>query len=178
MRRGDARDRWQLTMIALFAFSVVGVALVSQHRFDMQPCPWCIVQRMVFSAIGVVSLLASMGPLASARRVHFAAAFICGALAVLGAASALWQQMYAAKSSSCHRTVADVIIGLSQLDTVLPDIFQARASCADAAVTVLGVPYGIWSLVAFLLVAIAATKLHLEQRQRLVIADSAFGDQT
>ena len=176
MTRGDARDRWQLTWIAIFAFGVVGVALVSQHRFDMQPCPWCIVQRMAFSAIGVVALVAAMWPLQRARRVHMTAAFACGSLAVLGAASALWQQVYAAKSSSCHKTVADVIIGLSHLDIELPDIFQARASCAEAAVSVLGVPYGIWSLIAFLLIAIAATKLHLEQRQRLVIADSSFGD--
>ncbi len=176
MRRGDPRDQWQLIVIALFAFGVVALALVSQHRFDMQPCPWCIVQRMAFSAIGFVALAGTLWPLHRARRFQMASAFVVGFLAVLGAASALWQQLFAAKSSSCHKTVADTLVGLSQLDRLLPEIFQARASCADASVNMLGMPYAVWSLLAFLIIAIAAIKLHLEQRQRLVIVDSAFGD--
>ena len=32
-------------LLAMAAVSVaaVGIALVSQHVFDMQPCPWCIL---------------------------------------------------------------------------------------------------------------------------------------
>ena len=29
-------------------------ALVSQHVFGMEPCPWCVLQRLIFVAIGVV----------------------------------------------------------------------------------------------------------------------------
>ncbi len=175
MKRGHPRDQWQLTLLALFAFTVVGIALVSQHYFDMQPCPWCIVQRMLFSLIGFVALLGAVWPHRRARRPHFLATLVISFLAVLGAASAFWQQVFAAKSSSCHRTAADIIVGFTQLDVVLPEIFQARASCADASVSVLGVPYAIWSLIAFVIVASVALKAHLEQRQRLVIADSTFG---
>ena len=38
---------------ALTCLAAVGVALVSQHVFDMQPCPWCVLQRVVFLAIAL-----------------------------------------------------------------------------------------------------------------------------
>ena len=29
----------------------VALALVTQHVFGMQPCPWCVLQRLIFVAI-------------------------------------------------------------------------------------------------------------------------------
>ena len=42
-RRSNA---W-LGMIALVSLAAVAAALVSQHVFDMQPCPWCVLQRVI-----------------------------------------------------------------------------------------------------------------------------------
>ena len=41
-----------------------------------------------------------------------------------------------------------VISGLG-LDTRWPEAFEVRASCADAAVSILGVPFEFWSLALF-----------------------------
>ena len=60
----------------------------------------------------------------------------------------------AAKSASCNLTLADRIMSATQLDRLLPDVFEARASCADAAVSLLGVPYAIWAALAFVVCAI------------------------
>ena len=60
------------TLAAMAAVSVgaVAVALVSQHVFDMQPCPWCVLQRLVFV---LIALAAGTGALwrrpAGRRRV-------------------------------------------------------------------------------------------------------------
>ena len=35
----------------------LGAALVSQHVFDMQPCPWCVLQRLIFVALALAALL-------------------------------------------------------------------------------------------------------------------------
>jgi protein dithiol:quinone oxidoreductase len=104
-------------------------------------------------------------------RTHRGLALLIALFATLGAASALWQQLVAAKSSSCAMSAADVIIGMSRLDTVLPEIFQARASCAEASVALVGVPYALWSLMIFVVLAAGAGRLHLEQRQRHTGAD-------
>ena len=36
--------------------SAVGMALITQHVFDMQPCPWCVLQRLIFLCIAVAAL--------------------------------------------------------------------------------------------------------------------------
>ena len=37
-----------LIAIALASLGAVGAALFTQYRWDMQPCPWCILQRVLF----------------------------------------------------------------------------------------------------------------------------------
>jgi disulfide bond formation protein DsbB len=77
-------------------------------------------------------------------------------LALSGVSAALWQHFVAASSSSCNLTLADRILAQLGLDASLPEVFQPRASCADAAVDLLGVPYEFWSLALFLLLGVAA----------------------
>ena len=141
--------------IALICIAAVGAALVSQHVFNMQPCPWCVLQRLILLSIAAVCLLAAVlgGP---GRRVGGAAVVL---LALSGVAAALWQHFKAASSVSCNLTLADKILSGLQLDRLLPDVFEPRASCADAAVNLLGVPYDFWSLALFVLVMLAAARL-------------------
>ncbi|MEP7140175.1 MAG: disulfide bond formation protein B [Caldimonas sp.] len=134
-----------------FAFAVVTAALVSQHGFGMEPCPWCVLQRLIFLVAGLV---ASAGIVVRSRPARTIVASLGVALACAGFAAALWQQFVAAKSASCNLTLADRIMGATQLDRLLPNVFEARVSCADAAVSLLGVPYAIWSALAFVLFAL------------------------
>lgn len=145
-----------LALLGMASLAAVGGALVSQHVFGMQPCPWCILQRLIFVVIGVVCLLGA------ALRVRMAVA-IAGLAALLlaasGAVAALYQHFVAAKSASCNLTLADRIVGQTQLDVLLPEIFEVRASCADAAAHLLGVPYEFWSVALYLLIATAVVAL-------------------
>ena len=141
--------------IALICVAAVGAALVTQHVFNMQPCPWCALQRLILLAIAAVCLLGGlMGR--SGRRIGAGVALL---LALCGVAAALWQHFKAASSTSCNLTLADKILSGLQLDRLLPSVFEPRASCADAAVNLMGVPYDFWSLALFVLVALAAARL-------------------
>ena len=131
-----------LATIAAVSVAAIGAALVSQHVFDMQPCPWCTLQRLEFAAIAVVALLGLVWRTAVMP-------LIVALLGIAGVATALWQHFVAAKSTSCNLTLADRILSATQLDAWLPEVFQPRASCADAAVDLLGVPYDFWSLALF-----------------------------
>ena len=144
-----------LVVVAVACLAAVGAALVSQHLFDMQPCPWCVLQRLVFIAIALVCLIGAAIP---ARMGRVVAAWLAGLLALCGIAAALWQHFKAAASASCNLTLADKIISGAQLDSLLPDVFAPRASCADAAVSLFGVPYDFWSLALFVLCAIGALR--------------------
>jgi disulfide bond formation protein DsbB len=150
-RTGLPRSAVLFIFADAFAFAAVAAALVSQHAFAMEPCPWCVLQRLIYVAVGIV---ASVGIVARSRAARTSVATLGIALAAAGVAAALWQQLVAAKSTSCNLTLADRIVGATQLDRLVPDVFEARASCADAAVNLLGMPYAIWSALAFVALAL------------------------
>lgn len=141
--------------IAAASLAAVGAALVSQHVYDMQPCPWCVLQRAVFCAIALIALAGAAWSSAWARR---GAAVGVGLMAVCGVAAALWQHFVAAASSSCNLTLADKIVSGIGLDGWAPEVFAPRASCAEAAVDLLGVPYEFWSLALFILLGATALR--------------------
>ena len=131
----------------------VGAALYTQQVMDMQPCPWCVLQRLEFLAIALVAL---PGVLLRARLAQRVAAGLMLLLGLTGVATALWQHFVAASSTSCNLTLADQIVRGLGLDELWPAVFAAYASCADAATRLLGVPYEFWSLLLFAALAAAA----------------------
>lgn len=134
-----------LAAIGVLALGAVGLAALAQYAFDMQPCPWCVFQRLVYIVVGVLALLAAVLS-NTPRRIVIVLAFL-GTLA--GIASALWQQLRAVNENSCDLSLAERIISKLQLDSLLPQLFEARTSCADAAVSVLHVPFAVWSCAMF-----------------------------
>ena len=154
MTRATSASRW-FAAVALVSFAAVGAALVTQHVFDMQPCPWCVLQRAIFVAIAVAGVIGWLWRAAAGRLI---AGGLVLALALAGVAAAMWQHFQAAASASCNLTLADKIITALKLDSLLPDVFLATANCADAAVNLLGVPYDFWSLGLFALLALAALR--------------------
>ena len=151
--------RWLLAM-AVVCFAAVGAALVSQYALDMQPCPWCILQRLIFVVVGVLCVVAALLSAPVARKVITGAALV---LAGSGAAAAVWQHVVAAKSASCKLTLADKVLTALQVESIAPWLFEVKATCADAAVSLLGLPYEYWSLVLFVLLALGAARV-LAQR--------------
>jgi disulfide bond formation protein DsbB len=145
-------------LVAAAAFAAVGAALVSQHVFAMQPCPWCVLQRLVFVLIGLSAIAGVVVARMGERLVAWIVAGEVAALAALGVAAALWQHFVAAATTSCNRTLADRIVNGLGLDGWLPDVFAPRASCADAAVKLLGVPYEFWSLALFVVLGVLALR--------------------
>ncbi len=147
-RRGSP---WPFAFVTLASFGAVAAALVSQHVYGMDPCPWCVLQRLAFVAIGAFAMLGLAWRDATGDRVSATLALL---LAAAGLAAALWQHFAASKSTSCNLTLADRIMNATGLNAMLPDVFEARASCADAAVSLFGVPYDFWSAGLFAIIAI------------------------
>ncbi len=137
-------------LTALTCAAALAAALVSQHVFDMQPCPWCVLQRLVFVLIGLVALA---GALATGPALWRACAALAGLFSLAGVATALWHHFVAVSSVSCNLTLADRIMSATGLDMALPEVFAAFASCADAKAKLLGVPYEFWSLALYALLS-------------------------
>lgn len=149
-----------LAGIAGVSAAAVAAALVSQHVFDMQPCPWCVLQRLIFLVLAALALVGVAWRSVLGQRVAAAGVLISS---LAGVAAALWQHFVAASSSSCNLTFADRVMSATTLDARLPEVFAAYASCADAAVQLLGLPYEFWSLALYVALGGAAAWLLLQR---------------
>ena len=116
-----------------------------------------MLQRLIFLAIGVVALLGLVWRGAAGSRVA------AGARPAARRSPASRRRSGSTSSprssASCNLTLADQIVNATELDRLLPDVFEARASCADAAVSLLGVPYAFWAALAFVVCAIALVRV-------------------
>lgn len=168
---------------AVLALTALGAALVSQHRFDMQPCPWCVLQRLLFAMGAALALLEAATLIHAGRRAVGGgldsgdpdghrplwaplSAGLRGLIAACGVAAALWQHWVAAASASCNLTLADRVLAVTRLDGLLPDMFQPRASCLEAKAYLLAVPYEFWSAALFILLAAVAGRSALKTHRR------------
>lgn len=145
-----------LAGITVLPLAAVGAALFTQYRLDMMPCAWCVLQRLCFVVIALAGLLGLLLPGLALRRVAAALALLASAA---GITAALWQHFVANASASCAMSLADRLMGATGLDSRFPEVFAAYASCADAKVDLLGLPYEFWSLGLFVLLAAAALRV-------------------
>ncbi|MDH4053578.1 MAG: disulfide bond formation protein B [Rubrivivax sp.] len=146
-----------MAAMALLSLAAVGSVVYIQHALDVLPCPWCVLQRLIMLAIAAACALGLLLP-----RLGAALAL---PLAGCGVAAALWQHFVAASAQSCDLSLADRLIAATGLDARFPDVFMAMASCADAKPLLLGLPYELWSLALFALLAVTSAWILLRRRR-------------
>jgi disulfide bond formation protein DsbB len=142
-----------LALIAGVAIGALALAWVLQHRFDYQPCPWCVLQRLLVSAIALTAMLGVVVPGSLAPIVTSALAAV---LSLSGVAVALYQHRVAAQSASCNLTLADRIMSTLGLADLWPAMFEATARCDEADRPWLGLPFSLWGAVLFAVLGVGA----------------------
>ncbi|MFN9775072.1 MAG: disulfide bond formation protein B [Burkholderiales bacterium] len=134
-----------LAAIGTGRLAALAIALVAQHGFGIEPCPWCVIQRLVLIAVAAVALGGAAIARRAPRAAGGAAATALLALACGGLLAAWYPHTVAAKQFSCAFTWADRTLMALQLDAWLPALFRVGATCADAAkATLLGLPFEVW----------------------------------
>jgi len=137
-----------LAGMAVASFAAVGAALIAQHQFGVKPCPWCVLQRAIFLAIGALSLL---GWLVQAKRsLRQAVLVLVLMLCAAGLTAAVFQHEVASQTATCAMGLADNIVTALNLEELWPSVFMITANCAEAAAyRLLGLPYEVWSGLLF-----------------------------
>jgi len=153
---GPGRALWGIAGVCLAA---VGAALVAQYGFDMRPCPWCVLQRLVYLLIALAAVLGALASSRSSTGRRKAALGVVGLLAIAGVACVVYQHVIAAKQFSCSLSFADKLITALKLESLVPALFAVTATCAEAAVSIAGVPFEYWSLALYALIAMTAVAL-------------------
>lgn len=155
--RRDSRSVVLLVAIGMLSLGALLIALVSQHGFGIEPCAWCVMQRVVVMAIVVVAFVGALIARSLPRLGPIVAALLLLALSIGGLLAAWYQHTVAAKTLSCAFTWADRTLMAWQLDAIWPAMFRVGATCADAASARLaGLAFEVWSGALFVIVAVAA----------------------
>lgn len=136
-----------LFYITVLCLTGIGIALISQYGFDMQPCAWCVLQRLILLVIALVCIVSIV--LRRIRPIRILASFLTCVLGIAGMMAAWYQYTVASHMFSCDQTFADKFIARSGLDAALPQLFGIYATCMDARVSVLGIEYALWALGLF-----------------------------
>ncbi len=137
--------------VALACAGMLCYALYIQHFDFIDPCPLCVIQRIVYMWIGGVALLAFVLNPGGPWRWVFGTLITLGGLAGLGVAGRhLWLQ------SLPPDQVPDCGMGLNyMLETmpftqVLSEVFYGSGECADVYWTFLGLSMPGWTFLWYL----------------------------
>lgn len=151
------RERLILSVIGSTSLLAVCIALISQYQFDMQPCAWCVFQRLIYLAISAVCFVGVFG--FSSKKAIAITSGIVLALNLGGITAAWYQAQVASNTFSCSQTMADQFMTRLGLDETMPWLFGIYASCMDARIKVFGLEYAYWSLILFVMLGALAAAL-------------------
>lgn len=144
-------------------FGLVAMALVIQTHYQLNPCPLCISQRMVFMGLGLLFLIAAFIKPATILQKIFTLLQVLTAMGGAGVAIRHWYLQ-------AHRDsmVADCGVGFDYmfdnfpLQKALTLVFRGTGDCAAIDWTFLGLSIPQMSLIAF--VGFAGYALYLYKK--------------
>lgn len=151
-------------LVAFAAFALLGVAFYMEYQMGLEPCPLCMLQRIAFFLIGVVSLISALGATASWHRKL---AWPIVVLSALGAGLAI-RHLYL--QNLPMEELPACLPGLSYMFEVFPwqEIMQAMimgtGECGDVLWTFLGLSIPGWTLVAFVVMAVVNLVIALKTK--------------
>ncbi len=153
--------RWSFRVNFFLGFLIctglLAFALYAQYVLMMDPCPLCILQRVVFSTLGLLFLIGGLQAPRGGGRAVYAALIVLVALVGIAIASRhLWiQSLPADQVPSCGAPLGYLLetrAGNGGLIGVLLKVLSGSGECARVD-PILGVSMPAWSLLWYVLLA-------------------------
>lgn len=139
----------------LVCLSMLLVAGYFQFIEHLDPCPLCILQRLMVLAVGLVFLLGLVhNPIDTGRRVY---GFLVVLFAGLGAAIAgrhVWLQSVPEEQVPSCGPGLNFILDNFPISQAIDMVLRGSGECADVLWTLLGLSIPAWTLVAFVVMII------------------------
>jgi disulfide bond formation protein DsbB len=130
---------------------MMGFALYAQHVLLLDPCPLCVLQRVVVIVLGTVFLAAALhDPAGWGRRVYAA---LIGLVAIGGIGIAGWhvrlQNLPPDEVPTCGPGL-DYMLENFPLADAMRMVFEGSGECAEIAWSLFGLSMPAWVLVLLL----------------------------
>lgn len=134
----------------LACIGLMATALTFQYGMHLDPCPLCILQRVVVITLGLIFLIAAMhNPAAVGRRIYGVLTILAGAT---GLGIAGWQvylqHLPPDQVPECGPGL-DYMLEVMPLNEVLAKVFKGSGECAEVVWTFMSLSIPEWMLVVF-----------------------------
>jgi len=142
-------DKRVLNLAAfLICASLMGFALYAQHQLLLEPCPFCILQRLAIIGLGLVFLSAALHNPSGAGRFVYAA--LLALVMVFGATVAgrhAWLQWIPEDQVPACGPGLDYMWENFPLADVINMVFKGSGECASVQWMFLGLSMPAWVLI-------------------------------
>ena len=142
-------SRQVLFAVSSICFALIAVALYLQHIMEMRPCPLCVIQRYLFLAVGIASLVAAIS-----GKLREGA--VLALLAALGGLYAVGKHLYviANPGFSCGIDPMETFLNKIPTAEYLPWLFRADGLCEGATDGLMGLAIPQWSAIWFVVLTV------------------------
>ncbi len=159
-------NRWLYLAGALFAGSLMGFALFLQYVEHQDPCPLCMVQRVIFIAIMLVFIFATLhGPKRVGERLYATLILLLSLTGVGIAARHIWIQNLPKDQVPACGPGLDYMLETMPMSHVLKELMHGSGECAEKGWTFLTLGIPQWSLLCFIALGVWAVLIALRVRQ-------------
>ncbi|MFP6807773.1 MAG: disulfide bond formation protein B [Pseudomonadales bacterium] len=140
---------------------LMGAALFMEHQMGLEPCPLCILQRVMVIATAFIALLAAIhNPQISGIKIYGGFMAISAALGGGVSMRQLWLQSLPENEIPACGASLDYLLDVFPLTDVLSMVLSGDGTCAEVVLTFLGLSIPGWTLVGFIaLVAIGVFQI-------------------
>ncbi|MBF7052637.1 disulfide bond formation protein B [Halomonas sp. KAO] len=153
---------WSLAGLA-FCVLMMAVALSLEHLVGLEPCPLCIFQRVAVIVAGLVFAVAAIHNPGGRLGAVLYGLLSLGAVGTgIGVAwRHLWLQSLPADEVPSCGPGLDYMLDILPLQQVVNRVLSGSGECADIDFLLLGVSLPGWTLVGFVVLALAPLGLLL-----------------
>lgn len=129
---------------------MIGVALYFQYIIELEPCPLCILQRLVVMGLGLIGLVAALhNPAATGRRIYAALLALTAATGIGISLRHVWLQnqpkpLFAECGGGLNQMLETMPLG-----DVLATVLRGTGDCSDTVWSLLGISIPGWTAMAF-----------------------------
>ena len=161
------QPRYLFLLILLGCLTLLSSAIFVEPFKSMDPCPMCMMQRWVFSAIGIFALIAIL------HNAEFIGQKIyAGTLAVFSmigagvAARQLWLQSLPEEQVPACGPGIDYMLEVFPILEVIEMAIRGTGDCAKVQWTFLNLSIPGWSLIAFIGMTFIALSVLFKKRAK------------
>lgn len=165
----NMKSNIHLSYYALFVFTacILAASFILQYSFHLEPCPLCIIARVVVIALVILFgiMLCHRPKSRAAIQTYSVLGFLLSLAGILVTARHLWLiHLPPSEMPSCSPGF-NYLIETFPLKEALMIIFKSSGECAENNQAFLGLMLPEWSLLAFVIIAIGTVVLFWKGRR-------------